>query len=97
MNIRSGRKVVTTAGTRVRLSDTPQHVAKVIISAETDNTNPVTVGGADVVGALATRVGVPLDVDDTAERTIELCDVNLSDIYIDAITNGEGVTFIYLF
>lgn len=88
---------MTTAGTRVALSDTNLHVARIIIAAETDNTNPVTVGGADVVGALATRVGIPLDVDATTEQTIEMCDVDLKDIYIDSVTNGEGVTYTYFF
>ena len=88
---------MTTSGTRVALSDTNLPVSKVIICPETDNTNPVVVGGADVVAALATRVGVPLDVDATTEQSLTLCDVDLKDVYIDAITNGEGVTFTYLF
>lgn len=97
MNIASGRKTVTTAGTRVPLSTANLPVAKVIICAETDNTNEVTVGGVDVVGALATRVGVPLKPVATGESRLELCDVDLKDVYIDAVTNTEGVTFTYLF
>lgn len=97
MNIRTGRKVVTTGGTAVPLSETNLAVKKVIISPETDNTNAITVGGADVVGAAATREGTPLDNDGTTERSLTLCDVDLKDVYIDAVTNGEGVTFTYLF
>jgi hypothetical protein len=97
MNIRSGRKTVATAGTAEPLMATNTPVSKVYITPETDNTNPVTVGGADVVGALATRKGVPLDNDATTEQVLVLCDVDLKDVYIDAVTNGEGVTFTYIF
>lgn len=89
-SIISGRQVVSTNGTRVQLSTTSTAVLSVAIQAETDNTNPVTVGGADVVGALATRKGIAL----SAGASISL-DVNdLAKVYIDSITNGEGVTYI---
>lgn len=97
MNIRTGRKVVTAAGTAVALFATSQPVVKVIICAETDNTNEVTVGDSEVIGALATREGIPLKPVATGESRIELCDVDLKDVYIDAVTNGEGVTFTYFF
>ena len=89
--IGDGRKVVATAGTREALAASTT-AKMVIITAETDNTNPVVVGGATVVAALATRQGTPL----YAGETITLpCD-NLADIYLDVLTNGEGVTYVYL-
>ncbi len=89
--IGDGRKTVATAGTAEALAaSTPAKV--VFITAETDNTNPVTVGGSTVVGAEATRRGTPLYPGETITL---LCD-DLADIYVDAITNGEGVTFTYL-
>lgn len=85
-----GRKTVALAGTREALAtSTPARM--VLITAETDNTNPVTVGGSTVVGALATRRGTPLYA---GESALFPCD-NLADIYLDVITNGEGVTFVY--
>lgn len=84
-----GRQTVTSAGTRVQLSTTSTPILTVAIQAETDNTNPVTVGGATVVGALATRRGIAL----SAGASVTLAVNNLTDIYIDSITNGEGVTY----
>jgi hypothetical protein len=97
MNIRTGRQVVTTAGTAVALATENTPVSKVIICPETDNTNPVTVGDSEVVGALATRRGIPLDTDATTHQLIEICDVDLKDVFIDSVTSGEGVTFTYFF
>ncbi len=89
-SIDDGRKVVTTAGTRVALaaSTTCKHVT---ITAETNNTDIVVVGGATVVAALATRQGVPLYPGDTYDLDID----NLMDVYLDALVSTEGVTFVY--
>lgn len=84
-----GRKVVTTNGTAVQLSTTSTPIIAVAIQAETDNTNPVTVGASDVVGALATRKGIAL----AAGASITLNVDNLTDVWLDCITNGEGVTY----
>ena len=89
--IGDGRKVVTTNGTEVPLSTTSVRVRSLVVTAETDNTNPVTVGGSTVVGALATRRGTPL----SAGQSISLDIDDLSKVYIDSITDGEGVTFTY--
>jgi len=89
--IADNRKVVTTAGTRVALaaSTTAKYV---IITAETDNTGVIVVGGATVVATLATRRGTPLNPGETCGLP---CD-NLADVYIDATVSGDGVTFTYL-
>lgn len=98
MNIRSGRLVVPTAGTRVPFSATNLPVKRIIINAETDNTNPVTIGDVTVVGALLTRVGTPLSAAGDVEMTqIELYDIDLKDLYLDAVTSTEGVTYTYFF
>lgn len=85
-----GRKVVTTAGTRVALAASTV-CKRVMITAEHDNTNPVTVGGAGVIGAAATREGTPL----LPYQSMTLHVTNLNLVYLDSITNGEGVTFTY--
>lgn len=88
--INDGRKVVAAAGTAEALAAST--ACKLItITAETDNTDLIVVGGSTVVAALATRRGVPLDPGDTYELGID----DLSDVYIDALVNGEGVTYAY--
>jgi len=98
MNIKTGRKEVAVAGTREPLVVAPgTRAVRLVIVAETDNTNEVVVGGAEVVAALATRQGVPLKGVAGQEERLELFDVDLSDIYVDAVTGTEGVTYTYCF
>ncbi len=88
--INDGRQVVTTAGTRVALaaSTTCKHI---MITAETNNTDIVVVGGGTVVAALATRRGTPLYPGDSYDLDID----DLADVFIDALVSTEGVTFTY--
>lgn len=83
-----GRTTVTTAGTRVALASSTA-AKQVIITAETDNTGIVVVGGSTVVAALATRQGTPLAAGDSVVLPID----NLADVNLDAMVNGEGVTY----
>jgi hypothetical protein len=85
-----GRKVVTTSGTEVALS-TATLVDWLIVQAETDNSDVVVVGTSTVIAAQATRRGLALDPGDSV--VLGRCD--LAEVYIDAMTNGDGVTFIY--
>lgn len=85
-----GRKVVTTAGTRVVLAaSTPCKWVKV--TAETDNTGVIVLGLSTVVAALATRRGTPLYAGDTAVMPID----DLANAYIDSTVSTDGVTFVY--
>lgn len=86
-----GRKVVTTAGTRVQLSTVAVKCRSVSITAETDNTGVMTVGGSTVIAALATREGIPLAAGATTTLDIN----NLSVIYLDTTVSGDGVTYAY--
>lgn len=89
--IGDGRQVVTTAGTRVQLTATPTKIRSLIITAETDNTGIVVVGGATVVATLATRRGTPLNAGDTT-----LVDINeLSKVWLDSTVSTDGVTYTY--
>jgi len=88
--ISDGRKIVTTAGTRVALA-TSTVCKKVDITAETDNTGIIVVGGSTVVAALATRQGIPLYAGDTYSFEID----NLADVYLDSTVSGDGCTFTY--
>ena len=89
--ISDGRKVVATAGTRETLT-APTPAKLVIITAETDNTGYIVVGGTTVVAALATRQGIPLNAGDSI--TLEIDD--LADVNLDSTVSGDGVTFLYL-
>jgi hypothetical protein len=92
----SGRTAVTTGGTAVPLSATSTPIRSLWIMAATANTNPVVVGGSDVVAAVGTRKGVALRSTDPPVRLTSADGVDeLSDIYVDAVTNGEAVTWAY--
>ena len=87
--VTDGRKVVTTAGTRVALA-TSTACKEVVITAETDNTGIVVVGAAaTVIAAIATRTGVPLSAGDSVVLQTD----NLADIGLDSTVSGDGVTF----
>lgn len=91
------RRVVTTAGTRVALSTTSVSVRSVTITAETDNTGVIVIGGVGtVVAAQATRRGIPLAAGDTITLTIRDDDVDdLAEVGLDSMIDGDGVTYIY--
>lgn len=84
-----GRRTVTTAGTAVQLSGTSTAIKRVTIAAETDNTNYIVVGASTVVAALATRRGIPLGPGDTITLRVD----NLTDVWLNSLVDGEGVTF----
>jgi hypothetical protein len=102
-NVGSGRCIVATAGTRVQLGGAgttqtpatgpPGPIGELALRAIETNTNAVVIGGPGVVAAAATRNGVAMvptgiilvlrDIDD------------LGDLWVDAITGGEGLSFFY--
>jgi hypothetical protein len=86
----NGRKVIATAGTAEALA-TSTACSSVVITAETDNTGVIVVGASDVIAALATRKGTPLNAGDSIALDID----NLSKIYLDTTVNGDGVTYTY--
>ena len=94
--ITSDRKVVAVIGTAERLSDTQLLCDVVIISAETDNTGLITVGGSATVGALATRKGNAITAASGRPMIFiapEGKKINLRDIWLDTTVNGDGVTY----
>lgn len=91
MALVSGRKTVTTAGTRVAL--TPSAAGKkVIVTALEGNIGVVVIGGVDVVAALATRKGIPLAAG--APFAVDLLDASL--VYVDSVISGDGVSFVVI-
>ncbi|GAI10515.1 unnamed protein product [marine sediment metagenome] len=91
VSMTSSRKEVATAGTRVPLAAASTPCKLVVITAETNNTGNITVGGNTVVAAEATRVGTPLAAGDSYGFNID----NLTKVYIDSTVNTDGVTFDY--
>jgi len=85
------RKTVTTAGTAVALSATSTKDKRLTVQALSDNTNDVQVGASTVVAAEATQRGIRLP----NYASYEYHGVNLSEIYIDSVSDGDGVTFAY--
>lgn len=89
-----GRKVVAAAGTREALVASSTAVRSVTITAETDNTGVVVVGGSTVVAAQATRRGVPLNAgEDMVMSAREDAVLYLTDVYLDVTVSGDGVTY----
>lgn len=88
---KDGRKVVTTAGTRVSLGVSVDGASAVVITAETDNTDVVVVGGPTVVASLSTRRGTPLYPGETL--VLPVAHQGDQGIWLDAVTNGDGVTY----
>lgn len=84
-----GRKIVTAAGTAENFAS--QACKYVIIVGLPGNTNGVVIGGSTVVAATGTRRGVVL----YAEQSQRFDVTNMNLLWIDSITNGEGVAFAF--
>lgn len=92
-----GRKVVAAAGTPEALTASAKRVYSVVIQAEEDNSGDIVVGGAGVDETAATRTGTLL----TAGSAVTLDGggdsnggwLDLSKIFIDAGTSGDGVHY----
>lgn len=92
----SGRQVVATGGTAVQLSTTSKAALSVTVTALSSNTGIVVLGGSDVVAAVGTRKGVALEKGQSVKWTASLDGIDdLSGIYLDAVTSGEGVSYAY--
>jgi len=83
----NGQKTVTSAGTAEALGSSTA-IDSITIKALATNTGNIYVGSSSVDDTN----GFVLDAGDTVSLDID----NLADVYIDADTNGEGVSFIYL-
>lgn len=85
------RVTVTTPGTAVQLTSTSTVCKMLIIQALFSNTHNIAVGGSGVLATVGSEKGITLNPG--ATYTIPVVDVSL--IYIDAITGTEGVTYQY--
>jgi len=87
-SIGDGSQTVTTAGTRVQLTTTATDCKKVRITALGANSGNIWVGGATVANGRGKQL-VPL-------QDIEIWIDDLSKIYIDATSDGDGVAYVYV-
>jgi hypothetical protein len=102
--IRSGRKTVSAAGTAERLVASSTIAEWVHIQALVNNTGAgtskeVVIGGSDVVAAVATREGLLVAPGGGFQEEIGVRipgPIDLADIWVDAITNDNGVNFAYM-
>lgn len=83
----NGKKLVTTAGTRVQLAAT-KTVKSVSVKALASNTGLIYIGDT----AVAAGNGFQLSAGD--EQSYEISD--LSTLWLDSSVNGEGVTFFWV-
>ena len=89
--IQDGRKTVAASATAEALVDTSTPCNYVEMTAETDNTGIIVVGGSTVVAALATRRGIPLSAGESMGFRIK----DLQSVWLDTTINGDGVSYIY--
>lgn len=88
-----GAKTVTTAASGPeKLVATTTPVKWVIIESYEDNTSRIALGVAGVDATDGSGEGITLAA--TSDR-ITLYNVDLTDIYVDALTDGDGVRFLY--
>ena len=88
--IGDGRKVVAVPGTAVQLSATSVKCQKVEITA-LFNTNAVSVGGSTTLATAGSERGKILYPGDSETFYVD----NLTKLYVDALTAGNGITFVY--
>lgn len=96
--IKSGSKTVTTAGTRVALSSTAIWARGLKVSAPAGNAGAVFLGDVTVAAANGLSIAAGVTVDLTAlffDKIPEMPAVNLANVYVDAATNADKLTFLY--
>lgn len=85
----SGSLTITTAGTRVQL---PNISCKVLtIQASETNTEMIVLGGTLVVANKNTRKGIFL----TPTQSISVNPQNLNQYYIDAVSSGDSINYVW--
>jgi hypothetical protein len=88
--IGSGKKIISTAGTRETLVNTSTPCKEVLIMALPTNTGEIWVGDSNV--SASDNIGVVLYSKDAVLIEID----NLQKVYLDATIDGEGVSYIYI-
>lgn len=87
-----GHKEVASAGTAEAIGASTS-IKWVTIQAYLTNTGNVAVGGPGVSASATKGTGTGITL--TQGASITIATDNLADIYVDAITTGDGVRYIY--
>lgn len=95
MALVSGVKRVAVVGHAEPLSDVPLVVSALHGAAIYDNTGLVYLGGPQTHGGQ--RMGLPLNSDSSSftGAFFEFSNIDLTEVFIDALTIGDGVSFMY--
>lgn len=90
--------VVTSAGTAVPLFDATKAVASIILMTVSDNSGNVYVGDANVDSDNGTplKPEKSLDMELPMDANGKMMEIDASQIYIDADTNGNEVRVLWL-
>lgn len=89
MTLFEGQKTVSSGGTAEAIASSTE-VSRVNIQALSGNSGAVYVGGSGVVNGASTQEGLRLTA---GEATGWFPAKNLSDVYVDADTNDDGVGY----
>lgn len=89
----NSRVIVFEPGTAVPLYNVSMPVKTVTVAALSGNTTAIHIGGANVRARAGEANGLPMS-GGTRPDMWTWTDVDLSQIYIDAITAEEGVSFL---
>lgn len=98
VTIKTFHKVVTTAGTQVPLSSTTILARNICIQALASNTGSIYIGESDVSSSdfgVEITAGNSFSIELPSMGEAGSDDIDLKDIWIDAETNGEGVSVTY--
>lgn len=85
----SQRKTITASTTAEAISSL--ECKRVDLQALLSNTNNIAVGGTTTEATVGSEKGVVLAAGDTYTFYVDSC----NDVYVDVITDGEGVSFNY--
>lgn len=94
--LRTFKKTVTTAGTRVKLSTDVKHVWQLKVKALSANTGLIYIGDNTVSLTVGYELSKTEEMDLSAIFAKDNFIMDLSEIYIDSAVNGEGVCVSYL-
>lgn len=89
----TGSTTVTTSGTAVRVTTTSTPIAGVWVAGDIGNSNIVVVGDSSVVGTESSQQGLVIG---PAESSVFLPINNLNLLYVDAVSNGDRLVWLYL-
>lgn len=87
----TGSQTVATSGTRVQLSTSNRQCNWFIVQAKPENTEPVYVGNSSVT--TSNTPGIPKGWSIMYPPIDKENRYNLANFYLDAGTNGDGVTY----